>query len=126
MADRPRPSNLPAKEQPRGRRQPTAEMIAAAAPWLPVPYVRADVVALQALRDGKADAEQQKRILRWLMYQACGTYEMTFHPGPEGARNSDFAQGRRFVGLQVAKLLIINPGAVKAENDNAAPFEPQA
>ena len=77
------------------------------------PYERADVVAAQAMMAGTADKAQQQRIVEWLK-RASGLYEMTYYPGPDGTRNSDFAQGRRFVGLQFAKLTLLNPGLVKA------------
>lgn len=126
MAKPPRPSILPAKEQPARSRAPTAQQIAAASPWLPPDYERADVVAFQALASGTADAAQQKRTLKWLIENGCMTYELTFFPGSDGPRNSDFAQGRRFVGLQVVKLLHLNPGLVKASNPNADPYEPKS
>lgn len=125
MAKPERPSNLPPREQPGGKRVPTAQMIAAVAPWLPPLYERADVVAWQAIASGSADEAQQKRALKWLMERATGVYEMTYFPGPDGARNSDFAQGRRFVGLQLVKLLHLNPGLVKASVPQADPHEPQ-
>lgn len=119
-----RPSILPAGEQPRGPRAPTRAAIEAASPWLPVAYERHDVVAWQALQAGKADAAQQKTVIEWLK-RASGVYEMTYFPGPDGARNSDFAQGKRFVGLQIVKMMLLNPGMVKASNPNADPHEPK-
>ena len=120
-----RPGNLPAREQPKRVRAPTPAQIAAASPWLPATYERADVVAWQAIQAGTADAVQQKRVLKWLIENLTGTYEMTFYPGGEGPRNSDFAQGKRFVGLQVVKLLHLNPGLVPASNPNADRYEPR-
>jgi hypothetical protein len=65
--------------------------------------------AVQALSRGEATADQQKNFLKWLIQQAAGTYEGTFHP--ESDRASAFAEGRRFVGLQCTKLLALNPRA---------------
>jgi hypothetical protein len=76
------------------------------APWLPVPYEIADVAALQALARGEASAEQQRRALIWITESAAGVYLETFHP--DDARWSDFAQGRRFVGLSITKLCRLN------------------
>lgn len=126
MALRERPAILPAPEQPRRVRAPTQAQIDASAPWLPASYERADVVAWQALQAGTADAEQQKRCLRWLLEDLTGTYDQTFHPGRDGARNSDFAAGKRSIGLQVVKLLHLNPGRVPASNPHAKPYEPKA
>lgn len=125
MATRPRPGILPPEQPAKRVRAPTPSQIAAVAPWLPPTYERADVVAWQALMAGTADATQQKRVLKWLIEVCAGTYEMTFYPGPEGARNSDFAQGKRSVGLQVVKLLHLNPGLVPASNPNAQQHEPK-
>lgn len=75
-------------------------------PWYPPDYELADATALQALSRGEASPDQQKRALRWIIQNAAATYDMTFHPGAdEGRRNTDFAEGRRFVGNQCVKLL---------------------
>jgi hypothetical protein len=88
------------------RRKPEAQAIADHAPWKPAGYKVADAAALQALQRGDATPEQQKRALRWWVEGACATYDMSFRPGGEdGRRNTDFAEGRRFVGLQTVKLL---------------------
>jgi hypothetical protein len=76
-------------------------------PWLPVDYDVADVVAVQALAQGTADEHQQKRALRWIVEQACGTYDVGWHP-----EFPDFAAGKRSVGLQIVKLCRINPKAL--------------
>ena len=81
------------------------------AAWLPPPYELADVTALQALSRGEADKHQQERALKWIIEQACGTYQMSFRPGPDGERDTVFAEGRRFVGLIIVeklKLIVAN------------------
>jgi hypothetical protein len=65
-----------------------------------------DAAAIQALQRGEATPAQQQNFLKWLIQQAAGAYEGTFHP--ESDRASAFAEGRRFVGLQCVKLLAIN------------------
>lgn len=72
-----------------------------AAPWELV-----DATALQALQRGEANADQQKRALDWIIEVGASTYQPTFHPGEPDA--SAFAEGRRFVGMQIVKLLKIN------------------
>lgn len=80
------------------------------APWKPVGYDLPDIVALQALQQGTADAEQQKRALKWIVEVASGRDEQSFYPGGEdGRRNTDFAEGRRFVGNSIVKMLRLNP-----------------
>lgn len=74
-------------------------------PWLPVKYKKADVAALQALRRGEANVDQQVRALEYILDTICDRNGMSFRPGGlEGARETDFAEGRRFVGNQIVKL----------------------
>lgn len=74
--------------------------------WKPVDYKDADVGALQALQRGDATEQQQKRALRWLVEKAAGTYEVSYRSDVDGGdRETAFAEGRRFVGLQTVKLL---------------------
>lgn len=88
------------------------------APWRPPEFEQADVVALQALAQGKASIEQQKRALAWIVgsdhrgfhNSACGYYDLSYRPGTEGERDTAFAEGRRFVGAQIVKLLKLKVG----------------
>lgn len=73
------------------------------APWLPSPYELADVSALQALSEGKADETQQKRALKWIIEVAAGTYQPSFRGGDSS--EVSFLEGRRYVGLQIVKTL---------------------
>lgn len=86
-------------------------------PWSPVNYEIADVAAVQALVSGTATPEQQQRALKWIIEVAAGTYDMSFYPGAEdGRRNTDFAEGRRFVGNTVVKMTRLNLMALR-KND---------
>lgn len=79
-------------------------------PWHPVPYKDADIYALQAVNNGVASAEQQKIAMRWIVHIAGSYNDMPWYPGDEtGKRDTDFANGRRFVALQIVKLLSIHP-----------------
>lgn len=53
----------------------------------------------------------QQRALRWIIERAAGTYDQSFTP--DSPRLTDFAEGRRFVGLQIVKLLKINLSTMK-------------
>lgn len=77
------------------------------APWKPPLYEPGDASALQALASGTAEPYQQKRALEWIV-AAAGTYDLSFRPGPGGERDTAFAEGKRFLGLQIVKLLKIN------------------
>jgi hypothetical protein len=68
------------------------------------------VSAVQALSRGEATPEQQKFCLNWLINVAAATYNETF--SSDGDRETSFACGRRFVGLNLVKLLHINVSAL--------------
>lgn len=72
----------------------------------PPDYEPADAYAFQALARGDASPELQKRALRWLIEKAAASYDLSF--SHENHSLTDFAEGRRFVGLQVIKLLQID------------------
>lgn len=79
------------------------------APWLPVVPTIPEVAALKALQHGKATPEQQQLALRWFIEKACRTYDASYRPGgPEGDRDTAFAEGRRFPGNQCVKMLNSN------------------
>lgn len=83
-------------------------------PWTPVDWDLADASALQAMQRGDADADQQRRALVWIVEKAAGVYDQSYYPGgEEGRRNTDFAEGRRFVGNTIVKLLRINVSAMR-------------
>jgi hypothetical protein len=65
-----------------------------------------DAAALQALERGDASEEQQQRALKWIVNNAAGTYELAWEPDNE--RASSFESGRRYVGLEIVKLLKLN------------------
>ena len=83
-------------------------------PHLPTPYEVADVSAIQALQDGSANPDQQKRALRWLIERASGTYEAHFYPED---RFTTFALGRAYVGQQVVKMLRLNVSTLRSMED---------
>lgn len=87
------------------------------APWLPPPYELADITALQALERGDADHHLQQRALKWILEQAAGTYQMSYRGGQEGERDTAFAEGRRFVGLQIVKMLRLNASKLRRNDE---------
>lgn len=74
----------------------------------PAVYELPDIAAVQALERGEATPEQQQRALRWIVEQAAGTYEVDYR---ENDRAHAFVSGRRFVGLQIVKLLKLSATA---------------
>lgn len=85
------------------------------AAWAPVPYSAADVEAVKALQNGTANDEQQRRALAWVINKAAQTYEVSFRSDAEGGdRETAMAEGRRFVGLSLVKLLNMPGDALDA------------
>jgi hypothetical protein len=85
------------------------------------PYFRCDydiptIVSIQSLARGDASEQQQKDAINWLINVAAGTYNTSF--SPDGDRQTSFAEGRRFVGQQIVKLLHINASALRKANSN--------
>lgn len=77
-------------------------------PWEPAPYDQFDLAAVRAVSQGTASDDQQKRAFNWIVATCAGVKDLPWHPGgAEGARATDFANGKRFVGLQIVKLATI-------------------
>lgn len=79
------------------------------------PFLRCEwdlptVSAAQAIQRGAATPAQQKDFLAWLINQAAATYDISFQL--EGDRETAFAEGRRFVGANVVKLLKLSTNAL--------------
>lgn len=89
-------------------------------PSEPAAFDVADASAIQALYDGSATPEQQKRALTWIMVQASG--EAFFHSGGiEGQRETEFGMGRAFVRQQILGLLKINLAAILQDQSPPTP-----
>lgn len=58
--------------------------------------------AFKSLVEGEADPGQQALVVSTLMLGICRTRDLSFRPGDE--RLTSFYEGRRFVGLEIAKL----------------------
>lgn len=72
------------------------------------PFEPSEATAIQAMWNGTADPEQQRKAMLWILEGACGLYEISFKPGEDGRRETDFSEGRRFVGKQIAEVLRTN------------------
>jgi hypothetical protein len=77
-------------------------------PWKPAAYDNADIGAFKALWRGEADANQQQRAMRWLLY-ATGVHSTSYDPDSD--RNTAFAEGKRWIGMQIGKLLSLRAQA---------------
>lgn len=78
-------------------------------PWEPPDcYTETVIYAVRAWREGTATQAQQLLAWEWVQFLAAsgdGYQDLSYRPGPDGARETDFAEGKRFVGLQLRKLL---------------------
>lgn len=75
-------------------------------------YTDAEIGALQALERGDATPEQQKRALKWIVEEAGRRDSDAFLLEPEGGeRASAFMAGRRFVALEILKLVHLSRSA---------------
>ena len=80
-----------------------------AQPWLPADYDSADHRAVLALSRGDATSEQQAIAWAWIMF-AAGYGDKSFRPGGlTGQRETDFAEGKKWVAEQMIKLASTNP-----------------
>lgn len=97
-------------------------------PVIPYQWEIPDAKALQCLHDGTATPEQQKRALNVIVEKICLTYDLSFRPGgQEAERDTAFAEGKRYVGLQIVKLLKLNLSAfTKKEIEPDDRREPQS
>lgn len=75
----------------------------------PPKYEAKHIMAMQSLACGEATSDQQKMVLDWIINNAAGTYDTSWRPGGlEGDRETSLAEGRRFVGTQIVKLMKLN------------------
>lgn len=95
-------------------------------PWSPVSqFESADIFALQALKNGNASAAQQQRALEFIRNVICEGERLSFMPGGEdGRRATDFAEGKRFVSVQIRRVLNMRPATI--DSRGAPPPMPTA
>jgi hypothetical protein len=80
------------------------------APWKVPATEDYDVFAVQALAKGIANEGQQQRAYRYIVRILCETDRMSFWPGgDDGRRASDFAEGKRWIGIQLRRIERMRP-----------------
>lgn len=77
----------------------------------PADYGPLQAASIQALAAGIATPHQQQAALAWIIEAAANAYDLSFTPDSD--RATAFAEGRRFVGLQIVKLLKIDANKLK-------------
>lgn len=81
-------------------------------------FDEADHAALKALLRGAADEAQQRRAVDAIVKQLCGIGRTSFHP--ESARASDFAEGKRWVGVTLIDLANMPAEELRAVRERRA------
>lgn len=89
------------------------------ASWAPVEFDDYDIAALKALEKGVADEVQQKRALDCVIRKIARTYDLSYRPASE--RETCFAEGRRFTGLQIIKVLHYQPRTDNGKRERGGP-----
>jgi hypothetical protein len=74
-----------------------------------------EILAIRSLEDGTADPYLQRLALSCILKKLCRTYDPHFVPGKPDETN--FLQGRGFVGQEIVKLLRIDAAALKEMKD---------
>lgn len=75
-------------------------------PHEPVAWELVEAASVQALARGDANEDQQRRAVMFIIERVCATYDLSYRPGDTQAMA--FAEGKRFVGLQLVKLIRLN------------------
>ena len=88
-------------------------------PWLPPNFELHHVAALQALSRGQANEDQQKEALDWIITECCKTYDMSYRPDSD--RDTAFAEGKRFVGANIVRLLKTSTAKLRGDNNSEQP-----
>jgi hypothetical protein len=70
-------------------------------------------MAVKALAGGTADEEQQKRALGFIVQKLCRINRVS--ADPESERATYFTEGKRYVGLALARIVATNPDDLKHE-----------
>jgi len=81
--------------------------------YSPSKYKAADVTAIQQLERGEANSDMQRRALNWIINEVCGTYDQSYREGD--THETAFAEGKRFVGNTLIKMLKLEPSKVRSQ-----------
>ena len=81
--------------------------------WESAPFELPDAQALKALSNGEAEPQQQQRALKWIVHNVCRLNRLSYQP--ESDRATAFAEGRRFVALQIMRLIQTPSDELKPE-----------
>lgn len=77
------------------------------------------MAAFQALVRGEANEGQQKQVVNYVINDLCATYDLSYRP--DNDRDTTFAEGKRFVGLQIVKLTKLSTEVVRKSDERRKP-----
>lgn len=85
-------------------------------PWQEPEYTKADVIAIQHVVLGSGSEAHQKRVIDLIINKIANSYDLSFRPDDMGGeRATAFAEGKRYVGLQLIKLIKADPNKYSKE-----------
>jgi hypothetical protein len=83
-------------------------------PWFPVTPGVADAAAIQAITRGEATPDQQTRAMEFIVRVICDATTMSY--SPESHSDTDFAEGKRFVSLQIVRICSMSLSQLRKDN----------
>jgi hypothetical protein len=93
----------PPAPKPRPKTQPNT-------PWQLPATTNSNIFAIQAVAKGIANEGQQRQAWEYILRTLCEIDRMTFWPGGEdGKRATDFAEGKRWVAIQLRRIERLRP-----------------
>jgi hypothetical protein len=75
------------------------------APDGPVALTAEEINAIKATWDGRASEYQQRLAMQAIIHRIAEKDRQSYFTGPSGDRDTAFAEGRRFVGLQLETVI---------------------
>ncbi len=85
-------------------------------------YDFADIDAIQALKNGVADENQQKRALNWILENACARHVWAFK---DDERETCIALGQQFAGQQIIGLINLSREEIEKQKQEARRRNPE-
>lgn len=104
----------------------TPVILPANSPVLPARVTQEQCWALKGLQGGDADGGQQTLALNWILYELTRIQDISYRPDSE--RDTAFAEGKRYCGIEIIRLLKMTPeqiaklprfGAATQEDDDS-------
>ena len=94
-------------------------------PWsLPIAELNklpSEIAAVRAVAEGGADEHQQRMAFAFICARLCGADKISFWPGgDDGRRATDFAEGRRWVAIQLRRIVALMPARFDARGEPPA------